>query len=242
VHRFSHNVQAQFAYTWSHCIDDGSGSSGLETGGGPRSNPYDFRSDRGSCTFDLRHSFRVNGTYRLPFKGNRVIEGWQLNGIMSRTTGPPLLLTTGFDRALVGGSATGNQRPSLAPGFTADSIEQDVRTQWYNPAGFVLQPEGTPGNLGRDEIRGPKLFNMDLSLLKDTRIRENIILQFRAEFFNILNHENFGTPNLNIFSTANLKPSSDGLVHGNNPSAGLILNTNPGTNPRQIQFGLRLSF
>lgn len=242
VHRFSNNVQAQFAYTWSHCIDDGSGSSGLETGGGPRSNPYDFRSDRGSCTFDLRHSFRVNGVYKLPFKGNRVIEGWQLNGIMSRTTGPPLLLTTGFDRALVGGSATGNQRPSLAPGFTADSIEQDIRTQWYNPAGFVLQPEGTPGNLGRDEIRGPKLFNMDISLLKDTRIRENINLQFRAEFFNILNHENFGTPNLNIFSTANLKPSSDGLVHGNNPSAGLILNTNPGTNPRQIQFGLRLSF
>jgi Carboxypeptidase regulatory-like domain/TonB-dependent Receptor Plug Domain len=242
VHRFSHNLQAQLAYTWSHCIDDGSASSGLETGGGPRSNPYDFSSDRGSCTFDLRHSFRANSVYLLPFKGNRFIEGWQLSGVLSRTTGAPLLLTTGFDRELVGGSSTVNQRPSLAPGFTADSIEQDIRTQWYNPAGFVLQPEGTPGNLGRDVIRGPKLFNVDVSLLKDTKITERLSAQFRAEFFNVLNHENFGTPNLNIFSTANLKPSSDGLVHGNNGSAGLILNTNPGTNPRQIQFALRLIF
>ncbi len=232
VHRFSHNFQGQLAYTWSHCIDDGSGSSGLETGGGPRSDPYNYALERGSCTFDLRHSFRANSVYMLPFKGNRLIEGWQVSGILSRTTGAPLLLTTGFDRSLIGPSSTINERPNLAPGVTADSIEQDIRTQWYNPAGFVLQPAGTQGNLGRNVIRGPKLFNLDFSLLKDTKIRENLNIQFRAEFFNILNHENFGVPNLNVFT-------STGAI---NPSAGLITNTNPGTTPRQIQFALRLSF
>jgi len=231
VHRFSHGIQAQAAYTWSHCIDDGSGSSGLETGGGPRSNPYDFRADRGNCTFDLRHSLRVNSVYMFPFRGNRLVEGWQLSGIMSRTTGYPLLLTTGSDRALVGGSATGNQRPSLVSGFTADSIVQNNRLQWYNPNAFVLQPEGTPGNLGRGVIRGPKLFNLDFSVLKDTKIREQVTLQFRAEFFNILNHENFAAPNLNIFAGTAI-----------NPTAGLITATNPGTTSRQIQFALRLSF
>ena len=230
-HRFSHNFQAQGGYTWSHCIDDGSGSSGLETGGGARSNPYNFAADRGSCTFDRRHSFGMNSVYLLPFKGNRAIEGWQLNGILSRATGLPLLLTTGSDRALTGPSSTVNQRPSLAPGFTAASIEQDIRTQWYNPNAFVLQPAGTPGNLGRDVIRGPKFFNMDFSVLKDTVIRENVKLQFRAEFFNILNHTNFGVPNLNLFAGTAV-----------NPSAGLITNTNPGGTSRQIQFALRLSF
>ncbi len=167
----------------------------------------------------------------LPFKGNRFVEGWQISGILSRTTGYPLLLTTGFDQALVGGSATGNQRPSLAPGFTADSIEQDIRTQWYNPAGFALQTPGTPGNLGRNIIRGPKLFNMDLSVLKDTKLTERLKLQFRAEFFNILNHENFAAPSLSIFTAT-------GAV---NPTAGLITATNPGTTSRQIQFALRLA-
>ena len=73
-------------------------------------------------------------------------------------------------------------------------------------------------------------------------MRENLTIQFRAEFFNLFNHENFGTPSFNAFTTANLKPASDGLVHGNNPTAGLITSTNAGTTPRQIQFALRLSF
>ena len=100
-----------------------------------------------------------------------------------------------------------DRQPAIsARAWRLDSPRTSIRSrtagsapQWYNPAGFVLQPQGTPGNLGRDLIRGPKLFNMDFSLLKDTKIRENMNLQFRAEFFNILNHENFATPNLNIF-------------------------------------------
>jgi len=234
VHRFSRNFQAQVAYTWSHSIDDGSASSGLETGGGPRSDPYDFALDRGASTFDIRQALRVNGVYTLPFKRNVFVSGWQLSGILSKTTGPPLLLTTGFDRELVGPSATGNERPNLNPGFNAQSIVVGAVGEWYNPLAFSLQPSGTMGNLGRDIIRGPGVFNADLSLVKDTRITkisEQFVVQFRAEFFNFLNHENFGTPNLTLFTTA-----------GANAAAGQITTSNPGTIPRQIQFAIKINF
>jgi len=233
VRRFSNNWQAQFAYTWSHSIDDGSGSSGLETGGGPRSNPYNFAADRGSSTFDIRHAFRINSVYTFPFHRNKLVEGWQLSGIMSKTTGPPLLLQTGSDWARVGGSAFTNQRPNLNPGFNADNVVIQNDRQWLNPAAFSLEPEGTLGNLGRDVIRGPGLFNVDAALIKDTKIREHLGIQFRAEFFNILNHENFFIPatNLALFAGTAL-----------NPTAGLITQTNPGTTSRQIQFALKLNF
>jgi hypothetical protein len=232
VHRFSKNFQAQVAYTWSHSIDDGSGSSGLETGGGARSNPYNFAADRGSSTFDIRHALRLNGVYTLPFKRNLLVSGWQISGILSKTTGPPLLLAIGADQALTGQATY--QRPNLLPGYTADSIKLGTLAHWYNVNAFALQPQGTEGNLGRDVIRGPGVFNSDISLLKDTKITkisEQFVVQFRAEFFNFLNHPNFGTPNVTLFS-------------GNayNPAAGQITATNPGTIPREIQFALKLNF
>jgi hypothetical protein len=88
---------------------------------------------------------------------------------------------------------------------------------------------GTYGNLGRGTLTGPGLANVDLSLAKNTRLKEKTELQFRAEFFNALNHTNFGTPNPIVFSGA--------AISG---SAGLITTT--ATASRQIQFGLKLMF
>jgi hypothetical protein len=220
------------AYTWSHSIDDGSGSSGLETGGGARSNPYNFAADRGSSTFDIRHALRINGVYTLPFHRNQVVSGWQISGILSKTTGPPLLLAIGADWALTGQATY--QRPNLKPGYTADSIGLHTLAHWYDVNAFELQPQGTEGNLGRDVIRGPGVFNADLSLLKDTKISkisEQFTVQFRAEFFNFLNHPNFANPNVTLFS---------GTAY--NPAAGQITATNPGTIPRQIQFAIKINF
>ena len=101
--------------------------------------------------------------------------------------------------------------------------------QWFNPNAFVLPAFGTWGTLGRGVYRGPGLADLDVSLLKNTAITERVNLQFRAEFFNILNHTNFGTPNAIVFTGSS--PS---------PSAGLITTT--ATIPRQIQFGLKLIF
>jgi hypothetical protein len=234
VHRFSHNFQAQVAYTWAHSIDDGSASSGLETGGGGRSNPYNFASDIGNSTFDIEHTVRVNGVYTLPFKGNKFIQGWQISGIMTKTTGPPIIVATGIDQALTG--QAGNQRPNITPGFNVSSMQTGTVNEWFNPLGYTLQPIGTEGNAGRDILRGPGVFNMDAALMKDTRIpkiSEQFVVQFRAEFFNFLNHENFGIPNLSLFT------SSTGA---RNAAAGQIVTSNPGTIPRQIQFALKLIF
>ncbi len=93
----------------------------------------------------------------------------------------------------------------------------------------MLPAFGTYGNLGRGVFSGPGLADLDLSLFKTTRVSEKTSLQFRAEFFNILNHPNFGTPNATVFSSGAI-----------NASAGLI--TALATTPRQIQFGLKAIF
>ena len=104
--------------------------------------------------------------------------------------------------------------------------------KWFNPACYALEPVGTFGNTGRDTLRGPSFINTDFSLSKNTKIREDIGLQFRAEFFNIFNHPNFALPANNVFAAS-------GAFTGN---VGLITATNTGSTPRQIQVGLKLTF
>jgi hypothetical protein len=101
--------------------------------------------------------------------------------------------------------------------------------QWFNPNAFMLPTAGTYGNLGRGVYSGPGLADVDFSLFKSTAITERTHLQFRAEFFNIGNHANFGTPNATVFSNGAISPT-----------AGLITST--ATTSRQIQFGLKLIF
>ena len=104
-------------------------------------------------------------------------------------------------------------------------------TRWFNPAAFLQAPNnsGFYGNLGRDTFIGPGLATWDFSVLKDTRIRERLSLQFRAELFNLLNRANFNTPNLIVFT-----PS------GVSGTAGAITSTS--TTSRQVQFGLKLKW
>ena len=101
--------------------------------------------------------------------------------------------------------------------------------EWFNPNAFVLPAAGTYGNVGRGTLTGPGLADVDVSLLKNTAVTERMSLEFRAEFFNVLNRVNFGPPNTTVFA--------NGAI---NASAGLI--TTLATNPRQIQFGLKLIF
>jgi hypothetical protein len=126
------------------------------------------------------------------------------------------------------GDTRNPDRPSLNPSFTGPVILGQA-TEWFNPNAFVLPPFGTYGNLGRGTYDGPGLADLDLSLLKDTRLRERTQLQFRVEFFNALNHTNLGTPNATVFSNGAISSS-----------AGIITST--ATTSRQIQFGLKLVF
>jgi hypothetical protein len=129
-------------------------------------------------------------------------------------------------------------RPNLVPGFHGPLYAKTPQ-QWFNPAAFSAPYPGTFGSIGRDTLTGPGLSELDLALVKNTTIHERLRAQFRAEFFNVLNHANFTTPNPVVFSsgpalktpTAEVEPSS---------TAGVVSAT--ATTSRQIQFGLKLLF
>jgi hypothetical protein len=226
--RFSHGVQSQASYTWSKCLDDASGTFGLE-GGIPWTVPLNGSFDHGRCLFDRSQVFRLSGVYALPFKQNIFVSGWQMSGTLAAQTGSPWNAVVGFDQS---GDTIGSQRPNLIK--PADTLMLKNVNQWMDPSGFSLPAPGTFGNLQRDFLTGPGLVTLDYSVMKVTPIKEKARLQFRAEFFNIANHANFSLPNANVFAQA---------VNGGgtpNPTFGKITSTT--TSSRQIQLALKLMF
>jgi hypothetical protein len=211
-------------------------------------NPFDQNNDRAACSFDIPQVLRANAVWALPFHGNKIIEGWQLSGIVNNYGGVPINVNTGFDRAVFTSGST--PRPNYVPNNPAQTVNGvalpacnndpilgrdgfNTIGKWFNPNCYALEPVGTFGNTGRNTLRGPSFFNFDISLLKDTRITEQIKLQFRAEFFNITNHTNLGFPNNNVFSAS-------GAI--NAATVGTITASNVGSTPRQIQLALKLTF
>ena len=227
--RFSHGVQSQLSYTWSKCMDNASGTYGLE-GGIPWSVPLNGSFDRGRCLFDRPQVFRGSAVYALPFQKNILVKGWQMSGELTAQSGPPWNVTVGFDQA--GDVVAGSERPNLV--MPANQIMQNNVNQWVNPAAFSLPAPGTFGNLQRDFLAGPGIVDFDYALMKETPIKERARLQFRAEFFNILNHPNFALPLAGAFVQT---PNGGGVP---NPTFGKITATT--TSSRQIQFALKLLF
>jgi hypothetical protein len=233
--RFSHGVQSQLSYTWSKCLDDASGTYGLE-GGIAWSNPLNGSFDHGRCLFDRPHVFRVSGVYEFPFKQNILTKGWKMSGGLLAQSGPPWNVTVGFDQA--GTVVAGSERPNLV--MPADKIITHNINQWANPAGFSLPAPGTFGNLQRDFLSGPGIVNLDYAVTKETPIREQVRLQYRAEFFNLFNHANFGLPNAANPSASSAFVQTPNGGGAPNPTFGKITTTT--TTSRQIQFALKLLF
>jgi outer membrane receptor protein involved in Fe transport len=233
--RLTANWQAQVAYTYSECTDNGSGSY-LVDGGTTLANPFNAAYDTAWCAYYNRHTITVNSTYTLPLGRNKLLSGWQVSGILTFHTGYPVNLTDGFSQAYSGGGAN---RPDVTPGCSNNPIATtgDTVKHYFNTSCFTLPAVGLLGNLGRNTLIGPNFTNLDTSLSKSTRIpkiSEQFAVQFRAEFFNVLNHANLGAPAAGLFVQG---PNGTGLA---NPTAGQITTT---TNPaRQIQFGLKLLF
>jgi hypothetical protein len=230
--RFSQHWQTQVSYTWSKTIDNGSGSYGLD-GGGSTTDPFDLAINRGPANFDRKHNFRASGIYELPFTANgnlgKLVGGWTINGIYRQLSGA-VFSATAAPNSTHNSSGSAAGRPDLIAGC---KLYPDVQTRlnWFNPDCFIMQPLGTYGNAGRNNLLGPGSWILDLSALKDTRLTERLTMQFRAEAFNILNHPNFGLPASTIFSSLN------GARQAN---AGQITTTT--SDPRQIQFALKLLF
>src|SRR5579871_5364464 len=225
--RFSHGVQSQLSYTWSKCMDDASGTYGLE-GGIPWSVPLNGSYDRGRCLFDRPHVFHLSGVYAFPFQQNVLVKGWQMSGGVTAQSGSPWNVSVGFDQA--GDVVGGSERPNLI--LPAGKAITSNPNGWANPAAFALPAPGTLGNLQRDFLWGPGTVDFDYAVMKETQIKEQVRLQFRAEFFNLFNHSNYALPNASAF----LQAVNGGGIP--NPTFGKITATT--TSSRQIQFALKL--
>jgi hypothetical protein len=160
------------------------------------------------------------------------VGGWSVSSIVTVQSGFPFTPQLSYNPSN-NGDTRNPVRPFLNPNFTGPVV-LGTPAQWFNPAAFIAPPStgGFYGNAGRDTFIGPGLGTWDFSVLKDTRIRERLNLQFRAEIFNLLNRANFNTPNLIVFT-----PPTTANPTGLSGTAGAITSTS--TTARQVQFGLK---
>ncbi len=228
--RFSAGLSFLAAYTYSKSLDEGAG--GNSSTGESRiniQNPRDVAADYGLSNFNYKHRLTLNTIYDLPlghgrkFLGNAnafedaLAGGWQVTSIVTVQSGAPFSVQLATPTANTGTFT----RPNRICDGNLPGSQQSIN-EWFNVSCFVAPPIYTFGNTGRNVLIGPGLVIWDLGGDKDFRLTERFGLQFRSEFFNVLNHANFGLPNASIGST----------------SAGTI--TTEITNARQIQFALRL--
>ncbi len=242
--RFARNLAYQASYTWGHTLSDVALTAFTNT----TSDPFNYHLDYGDADLDRRHTFVTNVVYVMPtFKqwgpaARAVLGDWQVNGIYSYFGSTPLDITTGVNT--IGTASSVGQRPNLVPGVPIYLNTGDA-TQWLNPAAFALPAPGAMGNLSRGMVRGKPINTLDASLNKNWRLREKTNLQFRAEFFNLLNHPNFVGFNTAFNFQANTVTNDKGVVitpRGALNNSGVAGTLNATQNHREIQFGLKLLF
>jgi hypothetical protein len=220
-------VNFQAVYTFSRNIDTNSG----EFEANQMRFRWNKRANRGLSRYHQAHRFASNFGYELPIgRGKRwlgsssgfagkLLEGWQVQGILSLATGFPF---TPVANVVHG---TGSFVPQFADRIADGNLSGDERTvdRWFDTTAFRRPAVGTFGSSGRNVLIGPGIANLDAALQKNTRITERVMLQFRGESFNILNHAQFFEPVANV----------------DNPTFGRITSA---ADPRRIQFGMKLLF
>lgn len=249
--RMSRGLQFRGNFTWARNLDMNSALTGAQANNQPqmlldRSN---LKRDWGPSALDVQTQTTLSMHYDLPFGPgqywlqsntgamSKIVGGWQINAIAAILGGFPFTPTVGTNRS--GNGDTRNpDRPDWNPAFTGKTITGSPN-RWFDPNAFLLPEVGTFGNMGRGVLRGPGLGTVDLSVLKNTRLSERFTLQFRAEFFNLLNRANFGVPNPIVFGTFPTRAPGQPPPQFS-ASAGLITTT--ATSARQIQGGLKLIF
>ena len=243
--RFGGGFAFRTNYTFSKSLDNSSQITGTQAVSNPSAvmDPEDRMRDYGLSAFDVRNRFSFSSTYELPFGSGRtflngatgladkLVSGWQLNAIIGLQDGFPFTPLLGFNQSR-DGNTNFPDRPDIAPGRKVDDsiYENNSPDRWFDPTVFSLQAAGTYGNAGRDILEGPGLASFDASLFKTTYITERLNLQFRAEFFNLLNHTNLSIPAHNVVTPTGAPASSAGRI------------SRTSTQSRQIQFGMKLSF
>jgi hypothetical protein len=230
-----HNINTQYNFTWSNCIDNNSTNRGGATSLPLQAeNPYNPKDSQGPCDTDVRLNFNLGGTYTVPKVSalGRFGEGWEMGSVFTALTGHPWT-PVGRSSDHSGQDQAVSRADCLAPphyDYSKLTFITNIDTAFAKPAG------GTIGTCGRNSLRGPGFRQWDANVIKMTKISERLNLQFRWEVFNVLNHPNFGpfpslTSALGAGGFATVTGTPDGL--------------NPGVaqgSPRAMQFGVKLLF
>ncbi|HUK24622.1 MAG TPA: carboxypeptidase regulatory-like domain-containing protein [Terriglobales bacterium] len=241
-----HGLTYLISYTWSKSLDLGcTGWYGVE--GCSIQNPYDLQADKGPSATDLPHIFSAAWVYALPFgkdkkfsSGNAVLDtligGWNLNGVLSMSSGTPFDVGTPKDIAHTGNYNYGNSYDGYERLNLVGNPYPSTKTpaEWLNPAGFQLPATLTFGNLGRDSLRSDWSKGLDLSIFRQIPIHERMHLEFRFEMFNATNTPVWAVPitNYDLYNP-NPTPTSPNLF-------GVVTST--ANTARQLQFGLKLYY
>ena len=239
--RMSKGLQVSTSYTLSKSEDTNSyDNAGVAQDG------RDLTTGYGPSDFDTRHRFSLNGTYELPFHGNRLLDGWQLTGVLQLQTGNPLNIVTNINTFT--GTAT------VRPDLIGDPSIVGSATQWFNNSvcdprvaaagagactsssvfALPITAAGVThfGNLPRNAILGPGFSDTDLSLIKNVKLSGSARVQLRVEVFNLFDIANLG------------QPGRTALV--GSTAFGVITNTRFATgdsgSSRQVQFAAKFLF
>ena len=221
--RFADNFSLLASYTYGKSMDLNSDNDGLVT----LTNVYDPQYNRGPSDYDITHTLSGSAIYEVPWARDKLYGGWQLSGILLLRGGLPLTVTQTQNVLSTG---TGNRPNRICDG----NISNPTIDRWFDTSCFVPPADttGTYGDAGRGIIRGPGSFNIDASLIKNTRIGR-YTTEFRVEAFNLLNHPQFANPNTQIGNAA------VGTISAmlSSPSCSLC-----GTVERQVQLAVKVRF
>lgn len=236
--RLSHGVSFLVAYTFGKLISD---SNNFLAGLGTQNNAtgvqnwYNLRPERAVSEMDQSQSLMVNALWDLPFGQGRaflsgankvvtsVIGGWQFGTVVTYRAGIPLVMS-----APVTGLGTRPNSTGQSAEITTSRSRHEAITRWFDTNQFLLPDPFTLGNVSRTlpDVRGPAIRNLDIILAKNFRVKERTEVQFRSEFFNVLNITNFWMPNTAYGSL----------------QFGQINATQSSILPRVIQFALKVAF
>ncbi len=208
-------LQLLAAYTYSKSKDNSSGF-------GDGTNPYNPRLSWSLSAYDVTNNFVTSYSYNLPFDHfhspgylRPVVSGWNISGITRFNSGPPVTIYQGGDNSLCGCQGSVSNGVDI-PNYDGSAIAKynprsTPNHQYFSTTPFTSEEVGVPGNSNRRFFHGPGSDSTDIALLKNTQVKENISVQFRAEFFNAWNHANFLTP------SGNYAASTFGQVTSSNP-------------------------
>jgi hypothetical protein len=209
-HRFASHYTLLANYTWSQCIS--TYDFGGELAGPIYQNQSNRDAEKADCNFDRRQIYNTSLVAESPGLGSGAIRAitkdWQLAPIFSLYTGQPFSVTTGSDVSLTGEAL---DRPNVVPNVS--NPFPHTTSQYFNTAIFAggcnnatyaanpyCVPLGTFGNAARDIFHNPGTIQWDMSASRIFQFSERLKLQYKSEFFNIMNHANWNGPSAGLTS------------------------------------------